>query len=79
MPVRPFAHRTTAPRCRGGVSSLLRLSSATAGRWPSPTALDGWADRVSQVGLLAQAPELPLVPAAEASPQLFTRLWPSAD
>lgn len=78
MPVRPFAHRTTAPRCRGGVTSLLRLSSATANRWPSPTALDGWADRVSQVGLLAQEPELSPLPSAEAPHQLFTRLWPSA-
>ena len=78
MSLRPYAQRPAAPRCRGGASSLLRLSSASASRWPSPTALDGWADRVSQLGLLAPDPEpLSLMP-AEARGELFTRLWPSA-
>ncbi len=78
MNARPYAQRATAPRCRGGASSLLRLSTANANRWPSPTALDGWADRASQLGLLAAEPEPPRLPAAEAPSQLFTRLWPSA-
>ena len=78
MSLRPYAQRPAAPRCRGGASSLLRLSTASASRWPSPTALDGWADRVSQLGLLAPDPEpLRLMP-AEARGELFTRLWPSA-
>ena len=75
MTRRLYAQRPAAPRCRGGASSLLRLSSAAAGRWPSPTALDEWAGRVSQHGLLAPEPE-PML--ADSPTQLFTRLWPSA-
>ena len=72
MTRRLYAQRPAAPRCRGGASSLLRLSSAAAGRWPSPTALDEWAVRVSQHGLLEPEPVQ-----ADAPTQLFTRLWPS--
>ena len=78
MSPRPYAPRAMAPRCRGGASSLLRLSTATANRWPSPTALDGWADRASQLGLLAAETEPLRPPAADAPNQLFTRLSPSA-
>ena len=78
MSLRPYAQRPAAPRCRGGASSLLRLSSASANRWPSPTALDGWADRVSQLGLLASEPEPLRALRTEARGELFTRLWPSA-
>ena len=78
MSPRPYAPRAMAPRCRGGASSLLRLSTATSNRWPSPTALDGWADRVSQVGLLAFETELMRPPEADVPGQLFTHLWPSA-
>ena len=80
MSLRPYAQRPAAPRCRGGASSLLRLSSASVNRWPSPTALDGWADRVSQLRLLASEPEMEPLRAlpTEARGELFTRLWPSA-
>jgi hypothetical protein len=74
MSPRPFAHRPVAPRCRGGASSLLRLSSAAAGRWPSPTALNEWAGRLAQRGDAADS-VVALTP--EATPW-FTRLWPSA-
>ncbi|MES2958839.1 MAG: hypothetical protein V4792_11655 [Pseudomonadota bacterium] len=50
MSLRPFAHRPSAPRCRGGASSLLRLSSAAANRWPSATALSDWAGRLARQG-----------------------------
>ena len=78
MSPRPYAPRAMAPRCRGGASSLLRLSTATANRWPSPTALDGWADRASQLGMLASETEPLRLPAAAAPNQLITRLSPSA-
>lgn len=79
MSLRPYAQRPAAPRCRGGASSVLRLSTANASRWPSPTALDGWAERVSQLGLLAPELEPTRLPASDAPGQLFTRLWPSTN
>ena len=80
MSLRPYAQRPAAPRCRGGASSLLRLSSASANRWPSPPALDGWADRDSHLRLQAPEPEMEPLRAlpTEARGELFTRLWPSA-
>jgi hypothetical protein len=76
MNPRPFAQRLAAPRCRGGASSLLRLSSAAAGGWPSATALKAWADRLSEDNDTAPAPMV--APAPDASSQWFTRLTPSA-
>ncbi len=35
--------RPVSPRCHGGVSSLLRLSSAATKNWPSVAALKFWA------------------------------------
>jgi hypothetical protein len=75
MSHRPFAARPFAPRCRGGASSLLRLSSAAAGRWPSATMLTDWADRLAQGVEVAPAPMV--APAPDKASPLFTRLWPS--
>ncbi len=75
MSFRPFAPRPAAPRCRGGASSLLRLSASAAGRWPSAKALTAWADREADNGDAAQAPMV--APAAEAASTWFTRLWPT--
>jgi len=76
MSPRPYAHRPTAPRCRGGASSLLRLSSAAASHWPSATALKAWAGRQSEINDTAPTPMV--APAPDASSQWFTRLTPSA-
>ena len=76
MSPRPFAHRPTAPRCRGGVSSLLRLSSAATSRWPAATKLTDWAGRLAETDDAALAPMV--APAPDASSQWFTRLTPSA-
>jgi len=75
MSFRPFAPRRVAPRCRGGASSLLRLSASTAGRWPSAKALTAWAERVADDGDAALVPMV--APASEAASQWFTRLWPT--
>jgi hypothetical protein len=76
MNPRPFARRLAAPRCRGGASSLLRLSSVVAGHWPSATALKAWAEQQGEVTRTASAPML--APAPDASSQWFKRLTPSA-
>ena len=49
--------RRAAPSCRGGASSLLRLTQAAAPRLPSTLDLGGWIDRA------AQALRLPVAPA----------------
>ena len=67
MTPRPFAHRPAAPRCRGGASSLLRLSATVGSRWPSATALGDWAGRIARQEALAP----------EQAPPGFTRLWPT--
>jgi hypothetical protein len=72
---RPPVHRPAAPRCRGGASSLLRLSSPATSRWPSATSFADWADRLSVAGEVAAAPMV--APAPEAASEWFTRLWPS--
>jgi len=64
-----------APRCRGGASSLLRLSNGAAGHWPSATALTAWADRAGEHADSAPAPMV--APAPDATSQWFTRLWPT--
>jgi hypothetical protein len=74
MSSRRFAPRLTAPRCRGGASSLLRLSQGVPGRWPSATELSEWAGRLARTD--AAAPTR--TPAAGAASQWFTRLVPGA-
>ena len=78
MPPRPFAHRPAAPRCRGGASSLLRLSATAGSRWPSATALGDWAGRIAhQAALAPDTTAAPLAAAApDPAPPWFTRLWP---
>jgi hypothetical protein len=49
--------RRTAPSCRGGASSLLRLSQPGASRLPSTLDIGGWISRATQ------ALKLPTVPA----------------
>ena len=51
--------RPSAPRCRNGVSSVLRLSQPAAGRLPAPQFLSDWAGRA---GSLLGGPELVLGP-----------------
>ena len=48
--------RRAAPSCRGGASSLLRLSQPGASRLPSTLDLGGWISRA------AQALKFPTVP-----------------
>jgi hypothetical protein len=75
MSLRPFAPRLAAPRCRGGASSLLRLSASAAGRWPSAQALTAWADRGAANDDAVPAPTVALAP--EAASHRFTRPRPS--
>jgi hypothetical protein len=60
----PRQPRLAAPRCRGGVSSLLRLSQPAAARLPSTTDLCDWVARA------ASALKFPTVPAF--APSEFT-------
>jgi hypothetical protein len=52
--------RRTAPTCRGGASSLLRLSQPGASRLPSTLDIGGWISRATQAlempAVLAFAP-----------------------
>jgi hypothetical protein len=41
--------RRGAPSCRGGASSLLRLSQPAATRLPSGEELSGWIERAARV------------------------------
>ncbi len=54
-PLRGRGLRPVAPRCRNGVSSLLRLSQAESPRLPQPELVRDWADRAAN--LLLGAPE----------------------
>ena len=79
MNPRHFTHRPLTPRCRGGASSLLRLSSAAASRWPSAAALSDWAVLGSDAAVGGDSAAAPMVaPSPDASSQWFTRLSPSA-
>ena len=49
--------RPPAPRCRNGVSSLLRLSQPAASRLPAPQFVSDW---VGRAGGLLGGPELVL-------------------
>ena len=53
----PRQPRRAAPSCRGGASSLLRLTQPGASRLPSTLDLGGWISRA------AQALKFPTVPA----------------
>jgi len=53
----PRQPKRAAPSCRGGASSLLRLSQPGASRLPSTLDLGGWISRA------AQALKFPTVPA----------------
>ena len=53
----PRQPRRAAPSCRGGASSLLRLSQPGASSLPSTLDIGGWISRA------AQALKLPTVPA----------------
>ena len=75
MRPRPLLNRPTAPHCHGGASLLLRLSSGTAGRWPTATTLIDWAGRLAQVAEPVPAPMV--APSPDVASPLFTRLWPS--
>ncbi len=68
--VRPSRLRPSASP-GGGLSSLLRLS--TASRMPPAAAIDDWVGRVSRPMALDEAPVAPV-----AAQPLVTRLWPSA-
>ena len=43
------AARKAAPSCRGGASSLLRVSQSAAPRLPSALELNDWVQRAAQV------------------------------
>ena len=50
--------RPLAPRCRNGVSSLLRLSQPSAPRFPMPQDLSGWVSRAAgAIGIAKASPE----------------------
>jgi hypothetical protein len=50
--------RPLAPRCRNGVSSLLRLSQPSAPRFPQPQDLSGWVSRAAgAIGLTKASAE----------------------
>jgi hypothetical protein len=60
----PRQSRRAAPSCRGGASSLLRLSQPSAPRLPSTSDVLGWVSRA------ASALRLPTVP--QFAPSEFT-------
>lgn len=45
--ISPLCRRVTGPSCRGGASSLLRLSRADSMRLPSVGNLSGWVQRAA--------------------------------
>lgn len=50
--------RPLAPRCRNGVSSLLRLSQPSAPRFPQPHDMSGWVSRAAgALGLTRAVPD----------------------
>jgi len=54
-PVAPRPLRRAAPSCRGGASSLLRLSQPAQSRLPSSHDLSSWVERAAR---LLAPPEL---------------------
>lgn len=68
----PRRLRPSGPRCRGGASSLLRLTPLTNGRLPNPPALNDWMSRAANMlmpvtGPLAAFDAVPLAHRADAS------------
>jgi len=60
----PRRHRPAGPHCRGGASSLLRLSNAAAPRLPKAPDLAGWIQRAAS-SLLGGAEQMPAFAASE--------------
>ncbi len=56
-----FRARPAAPRCRNGVSSLLRLSQPDGARLPQPQSVTEWASRAAS---LLAGPEFVVGPLA---------------
>jgi len=52
----PRLARRSAPSCRGGASSLLRLAQPSAPRLPSTLDLGGWVSRAVSALKLPSAP-----------------------
>ncbi len=52
----PRLPRRAAPSCRGGASSLLRLSQPASSRLPSTLDLGSWISRAAQVLKLPTVP-----------------------
>jgi hypothetical protein len=46
-PVAPRLNRPARPHCRGGASSLLRLSQPATPRLPTPTEVSEWMSRAA--------------------------------
>jgi hypothetical protein len=59
--------RPVAPKCRGGVSSLLRLAPASSGQGLRP--LSGWLSRAARVLVAPQAPVIAVRPSEFAPSQ----------
>jgi hypothetical protein len=64
-PVGPRVARRAAPRCRGGASSLLRLTQPSAPRLPSTLDIGGWVSRAA--GALKLLPSAPAFAPSELS------------
>ena len=52
----PRLHRPARPHCRGGASSLLRLSQPAAPRLPTPTEVADWMSRAAGAYQRSAAP-----------------------
>lgn len=46
-PAAPRLNRPARPHCRGGASSLLRLSQPATSRLPTPTEVSDWISRAA--------------------------------
>jgi hypothetical protein len=60
----PRSLRPLAPRCRNGVSSLLRLSQPLAPRLPAPQEVTGWVSRAAGAIGIAKASAEPVFAAS---------------
>lgn len=67
--------RPAGPTCRGGASSVLRLSQPSLPRLPAGADVEAWLERT--LGLMAQA-DTDWAP-DEHSPSMITRLQPSRE
>ena len=55
-PVASRHQRPARPHCRGGASSLLRLSQPAAPRLPTPSEVAGWISRAASAFQRSAAP-----------------------